>query len=128
MTIAQKALIKNGEKYLMLLRSADQPVGPLQWDFPGGRQEKDEDLILSLKREVKEETNLDIEPGKIVFECEINVAGHDMKFFMYDIEKVTGDLRLSHEHSDFRWMTIGEMRKEKLFPCVQKFVTIRSIR
>ena len=122
MTIAQKALIKNGEKYLMLLRSPNEPVGTLLWDFPGGRMEEGEDLLESLKREVKEETNFDIEPRKVVFECEMNIAEHDMKFFMYDIEKVTGDLRLSHEHSEYRWMTIDEMRKEKLFPCVQEYI------
>src|SRR3989338_6946509 len=62
MNLIQKAVVKNGDKYLIGLRSENAKYFPLHWDFPGGKLEPNEDPFDGIKREVKEETDLDIKP------------------------------------------------------------------
>ena len=52
-------IIRDGE--ILLIKRAAQP-GKGKWAVPGGRIEQDEDAVQCLKREMKEETNLDVEP------------------------------------------------------------------
>jgi 8-oxo-dGTP pyrophosphatase MutT (NUDIX family) len=61
-SVGQKAFIeKNGEILVLIL-----PNGML--DFPGGKiQEGETDLDIAFKREVKEETGLDIEIGQPLY-------------------------------------------------------------
>lgn len=55
---AVKALIKEGEKFLVI----KQIVGDLEvWDLPGGKVHFGESPYETLQREVKEETNLEVE-------------------------------------------------------------------
>lgn len=59
---AQKAFILNDGKILLVKKSADDPSHPNEWEIPGGRIEFGENLEDHIKREVKEEVGLDIEP------------------------------------------------------------------
>jgi 8-oxo-dGTP diphosphatase len=58
-----KALIENQGKYLFMGYELD---GEMLWIPPGGRLEYGESPIEGLKREVKGEVSLDIEPGEPV--------------------------------------------------------------
>ena len=60
MKLIQKAVIKQGDKYLIGLRSENAKYFPLHWDFPGGKLEPGEEPFEGIVREVKEETNLDV--------------------------------------------------------------------
>lgn len=53
-------LIENDEGKILMLRSPDRG-----WEIPGGQVEEGESLTDALKREVKEETGVDIEVGKL---------------------------------------------------------------
>jgi len=84
--IIQKAVIKDGEKYLILKRSKSAKYFPECWDFPGGKLEPGESGEEGIIREVKEETTLDVEVGEVVFECMLDL--HDAgslthKFVIY---------------------------------------------
>ena len=63
--VGVKALLKNKEgKYLMLRRSLDKyPDIKGRWDIVGGRIDPGSVLIDNLKREIKEETNLEFIVG-----------------------------------------------------------------
>jgi 8-oxo-dGTP pyrophosphatase MutT (NUDIX family) len=61
--VAQKAVLYDGGKILMIQKSADDPFNPLKWEIPGGRLEVGEELSDHLKREVREEVGLEIEIG-----------------------------------------------------------------
>lgn len=57
--ITQKALIVENDKLLMLLQDGD-------WELPGGRVDTGElDLIMALKREIREELSIEVEVKEI---------------------------------------------------------------
>jgi 8-oxo-dGTP pyrophosphatase MutT (NUDIX family) len=61
---AQKAVITNDGKYLLVRKSAADPYNPGRWEFPGGRMKASDDLDEHIRREVLEETGLRVEPGE----------------------------------------------------------------
>lgn len=62
---AASALCVDGDGRLLLTRRAYEPFRGL-WDVPGGFLGEDEHPLDCLRRELREETGLDVEPGAFV--------------------------------------------------------------
>lgn len=113
--VGVKILLKNREgNYLLLLRSLDKYPGAIpMWDIPGGRINPGTSLIENLKREVIEEAGLKItsEPKFIaaqdIFVNEIN--RHVVRLTYTGLGG--GNVKLSEEHTDFKWLTLEEILK-----------------
>jgi ADP-ribose pyrophosphatase YjhB (NUDIX family) len=58
------AVIVRDAKALIIKRAHEPRKG--EWSLPGGHVELGESLTDALKREIKEETGLDVEPGPII--------------------------------------------------------------
>ena len=104
--VGQKAFIKKGNEVLIL----GDPTEGL--DFPGGKiQEGETNLVEALKREVREETGLEIEVGKPfavwynAFPAHHKYAGKKVYLIAFKCEYVSGDIILSDEHNKFTWIT-----------------------
>ena len=114
MKLIQKAVIKKGDKYLIVLRSPSAQYFPRCWDFPGGKLEPNEEPFLGIKREVEEETNLVVRPLKVigVYEFDVENKGQNShRFTIYSTEIISGELKLSSEHTEQRWATKDEILK-----------------
>lgn len=61
---AQKAVVTDGDKVLLVRKSQDDPHNPGKWDLPGGRMKGSEDIDAHIIREVLEETGLTVSPGR----------------------------------------------------------------
>jgi 8-oxo-dGTP diphosphatase len=103
--VVQKAFIKKGDDILVL----NDPLEGL--DFPGGKiQEGESDLGESLKREVREETNLEITIGEPfitwteVFPANHSLAGKRVVLIGYRCDYLSGEIKLSEEHNKFTWV------------------------
>jgi ADP-ribose pyrophosphatase YjhB (NUDIX family) len=59
-------VIENGQ---ILLLNQDTDTGR-SWSLPGGKVEEGETLAGALVREMKEETGLDVEPGRLLYVCD----------------------------------------------------------
>jgi len=110
-TVPQKAVLMKGDKYLILKRSPTAHTYPNHWDFPGGRLESGEDAKKGLEREVFEETGLKIRPGRPEFTFHEMLNGHPVVFIIYRCQRISGEIRLSQEHTEFRWATREEILK-----------------
>ena len=54
----------------LLLLNQDTPNTGRSWSLPGGKLEEGETLAGALVREIKEETGLDVEPGRLLYVCD----------------------------------------------------------
>ncbi len=105
--VATKGIIfRNDGKVLLITKSDKEDMNPNTIDIPGGRLEFGENLEDSLKREVKEETGLNIDVIK-PSRC-WTFMKKDQNFQLVGItfycRYVGGEEKLSEEHTDFRWI------------------------
>lgn len=111
--VPQKAAIRKGEKFLIIKRASNLHTYPEYWDFPGGRLEHEENAYNGLKREVKEETNLDIKKQEPVFVFSDKLPHANLVYIVYKCELTSGEIKLSEEHTEFKWATKEEILKLK---------------
>lgn len=123
--VAQKAVIKVGEKYLLLHRSESEKAFPGLWDFPGGKVEKDEELLASLIREVREETSLAINSTGVVYEYEASLQDRPVRFVLHEVVVIAGDpthVVIGAEHSEFRLATKEEIMQLSTMPYMKSYL------
>lgn len=100
--VGQKVLIRKGDELLLLI----DPRSGL--DLPGGRiQEGEKDLKVSMQREIKEEIGLNIEIGLpvVTWTWQIKVEQNPVFLVGYESKYISGEIKLSSEHSEFHWVT-----------------------
>ena len=103
--ISIKAIIIDDHKVLCLKNERNE------WDFPGGKINYNEDIEDCLKREVKEETNLDIKNLKIL--KPFNLKFNDVPVFIivYSAEiSCDSSILVSYEHSEYNFFSKSEIK------------------
>jgi 8-oxo-dGTP diphosphatase len=108
----QKAIIKDGDKFLIILRSPDSKYFPNQWDFPGGKLEQNETPKEGVEREVKEETNLTIKAKEVlgIYKLDIdNIGQQNYIYTMYAATILKGELKVGPDHTKYKWATKEEI-------------------
>ena len=108
--IGVKAFMVDRGKLLMIRRRSNDAHNPNQWDLPGGRVDLGEDPMEGLKRETKEETNLDIEidvPLDVQHFTRQDKQVITLLFFL--CKKLSGEIKLSQEHQEYKWMDINNL-------------------
>lgn len=111
--VGVKALLKNNEgKYLLLRRSPDKyPEAGATWDIVGGRIDPGSSLLENLKREIKEETGLDLndEPRLIAAQDILRVPRRHVVRLTYTAA-IDGEPKLDGDHTEFKWFTGSELK------------------
>jgi 8-oxo-dGTP diphosphatase len=121
MIIGQKAIIKKDGKYLVVHKSLTEPRFPGYWDFPGGCLEKNEGGKDAIKREVFEETHLEVLPLEVVRKIKLEVNGCVVEYRVWEVKLLSGEIKLSHEHTEFKWLEKKELLKLKVQPYIREF-------
>lgn len=125
--VGVKAFLRNKEgKYLLVKRSpVKYPEVPNPWDIVGGRIDPGSPLMDNLKREVKEETGLEIvsEPHLVAAQDILRIEGKHIVRLSY-IAETEGEPTLDGvEHTEYKWVTIGEIKQQdKLDKYVREIV------
>lgn len=112
--IAVKAVIVKDEKVLVLSRSQNEMNGSYmnnqqKWDLPGGGLHFYEHAQDGLRREIKEETNLEVFVGEPVSLFDVIKNHIHLCIFTYTCRWKSGSVALSEEHDAFVWMTREEV-------------------
>ncbi|MEO8637896.1 MAG: NUDIX domain-containing protein [Candidatus Taylorbacteria bacterium] len=109
--VGVKILLKNKENKFLLLRRSPEIYDSNKWDIPGGRINPGSTLMENLKREVEEETKMQIIGApKLVSVQDILKKDMHVTRVTY-IGRASGDPVLSKEHVEYKWATLDEMKK-----------------
>ncbi len=113
------AVIVKGNKVLILQRSKNEDVFPNMWELPSGKKEPLEECKNSLRREVKEETGLEIKiiMPFFVFNYQIEKSDEIRDSTQINfLAKIKGNqkIKLSPEHQNFAWVSKKELHKYNL--------------
>lgn len=122
--IAVKAFIVNDGKLLIVRRRDTDVHKPGIWEIPGGRLAPAEDPFEGLKREVREETGLDVtilNPLRVHHFTRDD--GQKITMLTFLCKPATADAIISEEHTQHEWIEIDNMQS-KLYPAFHEDVKI----
>jgi 8-oxo-dGTP diphosphatase len=120
------AIILKDKKILVAQRNEKMKL-PLKWEFPGGKLELNESEIDCIKREIKEEININIE---ILQKLSNNI--HDYGTFKINlipflVQYISGEIKLA-EHKDYRLLEKSQLSNldwaEADLPIVEEFLKL----
>jgi 8-oxo-dGTP diphosphatase len=106
------AVIKNNENHVLILKRASNDfMGGID-ELPSGKVEANETLIQALQREIKEETNLDIETivkylGSFDYKSKSGNATRQFNFLIH--ARDVNQLKISDEHEKAQWVKPSAM-------------------
>ncbi len=99
-----------------------------KWELLGGGLEHSEDPILGLKREIDEETGLEVtfvsQSPKYFVATQRLGQGAYIANVIYEIKLKNLHFTPSDECQELRFFTVEEAKKEDLFPNVTKFLEV----
>lgn len=107
----------NSGKILLLKRSPKKDYAPNIWEENTGRMNQFEEPLEALKRELKEETGItDFEIVKPIavrhfFRGVEKLAENEMIIIVYWCKTSQDDIKLSWEHTEYKWLTSEEAVK-----------------
>lgn len=127
--VTSTAIIRKDGKYLIIRRSLNKKAFPGKWTVPGGGLEVDDYINLpktnedswyyaienSLRREVIEETGLEIE--NIKYLCDvvfIRPDGIPVITLSYYCDWRSGEVKLNDENIDYKWIDASEAKNSDL--------------
>ena len=98
------------DRQILLIQRAHPPLAG-EWSLPGGRIEFGETIIAALKREVREETGLVVEPRE--FACVLDRIGADHHYILIDYlcDITGGDLRAGSDALAVRWASREDLAR-----------------
>ena len=123
------AIIEKDSKVLIARRRKNDTLGG-KWEFPGGKIEPGETPEECLKRELKEEFDIETEIGDFVISNIFLYHFIPIELLAYKAKYLSGDFKLK-EHDDMKWVTKADLDKYDFMPAdrpvVNKLITDPSI-
>jgi len=120
------AVIKINGKVLATQRSQNMSL-PLKWEFPGGKLEENEDEISCIKREIKEELNIEIDVKNQISNSIYDYGTFKINLIPFIADYISGDILLL-EHKDYKLLDNTELLNldwaEADKPIVEEFLKL----
>ncbi|WP_395043702.1 (deoxy)nucleoside triphosphate pyrophosphohydrolase [Flavobacterium sp.] len=121
------AIIVINSKILVTQRSEKMKL-PLKWEFPGGKLEQDENEIDCVKREIKEELNIEIEVIKKISNSIFDYGTFKINLIPFLANHISGEILLL-EHKDYKLLNKTELLNldwaEADLPIVEEYLKLK---
>ncbi len=113
------ALIEDDDKVLLIKRKKNKSF-PSHWGIPTGKVKPGETLEEAIKREVREETNLDIE---ILEPYHLTQEFHDDHHHIviaFKVKIISGHPKAGSDAEEVKWFSKGKVSRLKLQPTARE--------
>jgi ADP-ribose pyrophosphatase YjhB (NUDIX family) len=117
-----KCLVFNSEGKILLLKRSDKVPRSGQWNLVGGSLEDDEDPVEGLKREAKEEADLELLEIQPIFTTVIKDGIEPVLIIAYRAKASSNNVTINWEHDGFVWATKEEALKLDLTDLTKKII------
>lgn len=107
-------------RILLVQRSKDPGRG--LWAVPGGKVERGESLRDAARREVAEETGLNVDVGEVIWVGEVIDDSNHIVLIDFAGELVGGELTPADDAADARWVPLDEASTFPLTPTMYDLV------
>lgn len=110
---ATKGFIVNEDKFLVVHKKQEEEN---VWELPGGRMEFGETAQMTFKRELFEETGLQVEPIKVLDTWNFVNKDYQITGIIFMSRTEDKVIKLSDEHDKYKWVELKEESVELLHP------------
>jgi 8-oxo-dGTP diphosphatase len=109
--LAVRAVIRDERGRCLLVRRSKANKGFVgQWEWPGGKVDPGESFDAALRREVREETGLEIELGHVVGAFDFEMPQAQLATLCLEARPILGGtLKLSVEHDESAWVPAADV-------------------
>ena len=101
--VAAGAVVRDEHERLLVVQRRHEPAAG-RWTLPGGRVDLGETLADAVRREVREETGLDVEVGDLVGVTEVRTTTHHYVILDFHAVITGGDLMAGDDAVAVAWM------------------------
>ncbi len=116
------AVIEKDGKILIAQRRKGSTLGG-RWEFPGGKIEPGETAEACLKRELKEEFDMECEIGKFIIASQFRYCLVPIELLAYRVKHLSGELKVN-EHDQIRWVSPSELDSYDFMPADKPIVKL----
>lgn len=120
------AIIEHNEKIVVVQRSEFMKL-PLKWEFPGGKIENNETEEACIKREIKEELNIEIELISRLTPVTFKYPSVVINLIPFIATYLKGEIIL-FEHKQYKWLLKEELKNldwaDADIPIVEEFLKL----
>jgi 8-oxo-dGTP diphosphatase len=115
------AVITKGELILTCCRPPGGPHGG-KWEFPGGKREQGETIEDCLRRELKEELNIDAEIGAEIWRTTHCYPGQlPIRLVFFHVQRYSGPLH-NHTFAKLAWLPIPALAELDFLEADRRFI------
>lgn len=112
-TVGVAAVIWNARREILLIRRTKEPRKG-QWSLPGGKVEFGESLHAALKREIREETGLEIAVAGLIdvvdaIDDALGTKGFHFILIDYAAHVISGDAIAASDAADATWVPAAKL-------------------
>ena len=106
--VASGVIIKSNKILIGLRAEGDSGAG--MWEFPGGKIELNESSEIAIKRELREELDIEATVNQKIMKYSHRFKNTIYEISFFEINKFTGSIK-KNVHDDLRWIELASLKK-----------------